>query len=88
MLLLLLSGFQHSLLSSTSPCRLHKALLGVQRAEAEAAKVYEEFVDSFADAPEEKSFVRGGTIQPGSLPMRTLLFKKITCRLCMISSAA
>ena len=30
--------------------------------------MYEEFVDSFADDGEEKSFVRGGTIQPGSAP--------------------
>ena len=46
----------------------------MQRAEAEAAKVYEEFVDSFADSNEDKSFVRGGTIQPGSLPTRVPRF--------------
>ncbi len=42
-----------------------------QKEEAEAAKLYEEFVESFGDAkPEEssgpKAFLRGGTIQPGS----------------------
>ena len=40
----------------------------MQRADAEAAKVYEEFVDSFAEDTDDKSFVRGGTIQPGSAP--------------------
>ena len=30
--------------------------------------MYEEFVDSFADDGEEKSFVMGGTIQPGTAP--------------------
>ena len=42
----------------------------VQRAEEEAAKLYEDFVESFGekeeDAAASKSFVRGGTIQPGS----------------------
>ncbi len=43
-----------------------------QRADAEAAKLYEEFVESFGDAgqaegkTEPRAFVRGGTIQPGS----------------------
>ena len=42
----------------------------VQRAEEEAAKLYEDFVESFGekeeDAAASKSFVRGGTIQPSS----------------------
>ena len=61
--------------------RLHSALiillvspvfaLTTQKEEAEAAKLYEEFVESFGEAkPEEnsgpKAFLRGGTIQPGS----------------------
>lgn len=40
-----------------------------QKAEEEAAKVYEEFVESFAANDEDKSgvkaFVRGGTVLPG-----------------------
>ena len=46
----------------------------MQRADAEAAKLYEEFVQSFGDgggdgeggAAAPRAFVRGGTIQPGS----------------------
>lgn len=43
----------------------------MQREEEEAAKIYESFVESFGEKPEDigtapKSFVRGGTIQPGS----------------------
>lgn len=38
-----------------------------KRAEAEAAKLYEDFVESFGEGEEEeKSFVKGETIQPGS----------------------
>jgi len=42
-----------------------------QRADEEAAKIYEEFVESFKTEEEEdnrgvKAFVRGGTVQPGS----------------------
>lgn len=41
----------------------------LQKEEEEAAKVYEEFVESFAGTDEERSsvktFVRGGTVQPG-----------------------
>jgi len=43
----------------------------VQRADEEAAKLYEEFAASFSsepDKPDGRSFVRGGTIQPGSRP--------------------
>lgn len=41
-----------------------------QREQEEAAKLYEDFVDSFGDKEEEegKSFVRGETIQPGAGP--------------------
>ena len=41
-----------------------------QREEEEAAKLYEDFVESFGDKDEEsgKSFVQGDTIQPGSAP--------------------
>ena len=45
----------------------------MQRADAEAAKLYEEFVESFGDGGGDgeggaapRAFVRGGTIQPGS----------------------
>ena len=39
----------------------------LQRAEAEAAKLYEDFVESFGEGDEEdKSFVKGETIQPNS----------------------
>lgn len=43
-------------------------LIQMQREEEEAAKLYEDFVESFGDKDEEsgKSFVRGETIQPGS----------------------
>jgi hypothetical protein len=38
-----------------------------QRAEAEAAKLYEDFVESFGEGDDdEKSFVKGEAIQPGS----------------------
>ncbi len=45
---------------------MNKAIL--QREEEEAAKLYEDFVESFGDKDEEtgKSFVQGETIQPGS----------------------
>ena len=49
----------------TWPC------MGAQKAEEEAAKVYEEFVESFGvdeggkDGPGVKTFVRGGTVTPG-----------------------
>ena len=38
----------------------------MQRAEEEAARLYEEFVESFKadDVPGGKAFVRGGTINP------------------------
>jgi hypothetical protein len=43
----------------------------LQKADEEAAKVYEEFVESFSSDPTEdgrgvKAFVRGGTVMPGS----------------------
>ncbi len=44
---------------------------GLQKADEEAAKVYEEFVESFkTEEPSRKSggFVRGGTVLPGSKP--------------------
>lgn len=42
----------------------------MQRADAEAAKLYQEFEQFFGDSRDgdSKSFVRGGTIQPGSRP--------------------
>ena len=47
-------------------------VIDLQRADAEAAKLYEEFAASFgSEEPEAaggRSFVRGGTIQPGSRP--------------------
>lgn len=44
-----------------------------QRENEEAAKLYEEFVESFGASEHQadkgpKAFVRGGTIQPGSAP--------------------
>ena len=41
-----------------------------QRADAEAAKLYQEFEQFFGDSRDHdsKAFVRGGTIQPGSRP--------------------
>ena len=48
--------------------------MGTQKAEEEAAKVYEEFVESFGvdeggkDGPGVKTFVRGGTVTPGQAP--------------------
>lgn len=40
--------------------------MSLQREEEEAAKLYEDFVESFGDNEEEagKSFVKGETIQP------------------------
>lgn len=43
----------------------------LQKADAEAAKLYEDFVESFAEDPAEKgpkAFVRGEVIQPGQRP--------------------
>lgn len=65
---------QHSTAHSAAPALTPPdcVLCAPQRADAEAAKVYEEFVQSFGDANESESksapraFVRGGTIQPGS----------------------
>mmetsp|Transcript_16329 Transcript_16329/g.48953 ORF Transcript_16329/g.48953 Transcript_16329/m.48953 type:complete len:1001 (+) Transcript_16329:302-3304(+) len=40
-----------------------------KRADLEAAKLYDDFVESFGgDGPAQTSFVTGGTIQPGSRP--------------------
>ena len=52
----------------------------MQRADAEAAKLYEEFAASFSSEPEKpdgRSFVRGGTIQPGSRPSAGALQRQI-----------
>ena len=42
----------------------------MQKEEEDARKLYDEFVESFGDEPEQKaskkSFTRGGVIQPGS----------------------
>lgn len=65
---------QHSTAHSAAPALTPPdcVLCAPQRADAEAAKVYEEFVQSFGDANESESksapraFVRGGTIQPGT----------------------
>lgn len=42
----------------------------LQKEEEDARKLYDEFVESFGDEPEQKasnrSFTRGGVIQPGS----------------------
>ena len=47
-----------------------QACLAAQREEEDAKKLYDEFVTSFGDEPEQKgsqrSFKRGGVIQPGS----------------------
>jgi len=54
------------LLSPAVPC-----CLMLQKADAEAAKLYEDFVESFAEDPAEKgpkAFVRGEVIQPGQRP--------------------
>jgi len=54
------------LLSPAASC-----CLVVQKADAEAAKLYEDFVESFAEDPAEKgpkAFVRGEVIQPGQRP--------------------
>jgi hypothetical protein len=54
------------LLSPAASC-----CLMVQKADAEAAKLYEDFVESFAEDPAEKgpkAFVRGEVIQPGQRP--------------------
>ena len=43
----------------------------LQKADAEAAKLYEDFVESFAEDPADKgpkAFVRGEVIQPGQRP--------------------
>lgn len=42
------------------------ALIDLQRADEDAARLYEEFVESFKaeDGPGAKAFVRGGTINP------------------------
>ena len=59
--------------TTTAQWTLQKAFPAVQRADAEAAKLYEEFVESFGDGAGDgeggaapRAFVRGGTIQPGS----------------------
>ena len=47
------------------------SLLTLQKADAEAAKLYEDFVESFAEDPADKgpkAFVRGEVIQPGQRP--------------------
>ncbi len=55
-------------------CRLvgcDDALLLLQRADLEAAQLYDDFVASFGGEEEKKrpqAFVTGGTIQPGSRP--------------------
>ncbi len=45
-------------------------LIWMQKEEEDARKLYDEFVESFGDEPEQKaskkSFTRGGVIQPGS----------------------
>ena len=54
------------LCSNDDSLNFHVHLI-LQRAEAEAAKLYEDFVESFGEGEEEeKSFVKGETIQPGS----------------------
>jgi hypothetical protein len=50
---------------SQKPQRLTLALSNIQREDEEAAKLYEEFVESFeADDKKPKAFVRGGVIDP------------------------
>lgn len=49
----------------------HKLLDVLQRADLEAAQLYDDFVASFGGEEEKKrpkAFVTGGTIQPGSKP--------------------
>jgi hypothetical protein len=62
---ILQAGQSCKLVNPANSCKL------LQKAEEEAAKVYEEFVESFAaDEAEDgrgvKAFVRGGTVMPGS----------------------
>ena len=56
--------------SAFSTLILSPSCLAVQREEEDAKKLYDEFVTSFGDEPEQKgsqgSFKRGGVIQPGS----------------------
>ena len=55
--------------AAVSGCTLDVFLL--QKADEEAAKLYEDFVESFAEDPAEKgpkAFVRGEVIQPGQRP--------------------
>lgn len=65
---------QHALLrwQANSACQeFIPGMFTSQRADIEAAKLYDDFVESFGgdDAPAKKqSFVTGGTIEPGSRP--------------------
>lgn len=55
----------------------------LQKEAADAAKLYEDFVESFAEDPAEKgpkAFVRGEVIQPGQRPSDLG-----TARCCMLS---
>lgn len=48
--------------------------MSLQKEALEAAKLYEDFVESFAEDPAEKgpkAFVRGEVIQPGQRPSDT-----------------
>ncbi|KAG2440272.1 hypothetical protein HXX76_004384 [Chlamydomonas incerta] len=65
------SGF--AIKSKKTPFQKHKEAEEERKkkADEEAARVYEEFVESFSSAPEPKrggGFVRGGTVLPGSKP--------------------
>ncbi|KAK9825189.1 hypothetical protein WJX81_005170 [Elliptochloris bilobata] len=68
-------SFSFNVQRKKTPFQRHKELEEdkKRRADAEAAKLYEEFVQSFGDGGEgegggaaPRAFVRGGTIQPGS----------------------
>lgn len=43
-------------------------ILKAQKAEDETARLYQEFVESFQGESGTKTFVRGGTINPGDKP--------------------
>lgn len=64
---LMSSTVNHNRWHQTTPSSLRDL---AQKEEEDARKLYDEFVESFGDEPEQKasqrSFTRGGVIQPGS----------------------
>ena len=62
--------YNHDIACRLCICVPHQCLL-LQKEALEAAKLYEDFVESFAEDPTEKgpkAFVRGEVIQPGQRP--------------------